>query len=295
MFGSRREFPYRFCKDCQSVFIEDIPENLHEFYPDQYYAFRKINLDAEQEQILSRRQIKQLKNLLYGNWFIKNLRFYSSNLARFRFLKKLIISQDTSILDIGAGNGESFLIPIYLAGHRNLYGVDPYLDENIYYNKFLRIDKTFLADIIGKWDLIVVNHAFEHMESPLTELKRIRELINENGTCIIRTPTTSSYCWKKYREHWYQLDPPRHIFIPSIKSISYLAGEAGFKLADILYDSTSHQFWISEFYRRNISMKEINENDLNPLMGLKIIYRLMTWFLNKTGRGDQAAFYLKKT
>jgi hypothetical protein len=70
-----------------------------------------------------------------------------------------------------------------------------------------------------------------------------------------------------------------------------VAEQTGFEVADVVYDSTSFQFSASEKYSLNI-----------PLVGTAEPFskrQLREWDkeakrLNRLGRGDQAAFFLKK-
>ena len=137
----------------------------------------------------------------------------------------------------------------------------------------------------------MLHHAFEHMDQPLSILKKMFHLLNNKGFVLIRIPVAACYAWRKYGVNWVQLDPPRHFFLHTTKSIQLLCEQSGFQLVDVVYDSYSLQFTGSEKYLRNIplvedteifSEKEIRDftNEANRL--------------NKIKDGDAACFYLFK-
>ncbi|MBL0307726.1 MAG: methyltransferase domain-containing protein [Chitinophagaceae bacterium] len=137
----------------------------------------------------------------------------------------------------------------------------------------------------------MLHHAFEHMDEPLTILKKLYALLNNKGHLIIRIPVADCYAWKKYGVNWVQLDAPRHFFLHTTKSISLLSEQSGFTLMDVLFDSYSLQFTGSEKYLKNIPLMDETE-----LFSEKQIqnYSKESENLNSTKEGDQACFYLYK-
>ena len=88
-----------------------------------------------------------------------------------------------------------------------------------------------------------------------------------------------------------QLDPPRHIFIHSVKSIQLLAEQTGFEVSQIIYDSDAFQFWASEAIMRDIPSTKAQ--GMFTKKELKILDQ-RAQRLNQIGKGDQACFYLTK-
>ncbi len=108
------------------------------------------------------------------------------------------------------------------------------------------------------------HHSFEHIQDPLKTLKYVSKLLSGEGTCLLRTPTTSSYAWNYFKTDWVHLDAPRHFFIQSIDSIKILATNAGLNIKDIIYDSTEVQFWGSEQYMCDIPLESEKSYHKNP-------------------------------
>ncbi|MHA1195490.1 MAG: methyltransferase domain-containing protein [Promethearchaeota archaeon] len=96
------------------------------------------------------------------------------------------------------------------------------------------------------------HHSLDHIFDQHFIFRRIFELLDDNGICIIRIPTVSSFAWKYYGANWVQIDAPRHFYLHSVKSINFISQKYNLNIFKIIYDSKDFQFWGSEQYIRNI-------------------------------------------
>jgi SAM-dependent methyltransferase len=213
-----------------------------------------------------------------------------------KILSETLINRKSKILDIGSGSG-SRLMPLINAGF-NILAIEPYLKKEKIETNGLRILKKNIYQIDGQWDLIMLNHVFEHLENPQKILLKINDLLSPNGKCLIRTPVIPSFAWEKYLGNWVQIDAPRHFFIHSPTSIALLAKQTNLTIEKVIYDSTPFQFLGSELYKRNIAMKKgdfrlTKENTQFSIEELDFFIN-KTQELNKNRKGDQAAFILSK-
>ena len=114
----------------------------------------------------------------------------------------------------------------------------------------------------------------------------------------MRVPTVSSYAWERYRTDWVQMDAPRHFFLFSTGAVELLAQKAGFKVRNIVYDSTSLQIWGSEQYAMDVPLFSRRSLAKNPFArtfsrAQKRGFRELARRLNEEGRGDQIAVVLE--
>jgi SAM-dependent methyltransferase len=210
---------------------------------------------------------------------------------------KLRISDE--ILDVGCGLGQTLLL-MYHEGFSNLMGIDPFIDEDILYPNGVRILKKKLSEMGTQFDFIMLNHSFEHMPDPLDTLMCLRRILRPSRLVLLRMPVVPSYTWQEYTTHWMGLDPPRHLFVHSIKSLELLAEKAGFRIEEIVFEAEALLFLGSEQIAKGIPMlddRSIFKTGLeNSIFSHKDILRYQeeTKQACARGEGDLAAFYLRK-
>lgn len=111
---------------------------------------------------------------------------------------------------------------------------------------------------------------------------------------LIRIPPADGYAWETYREDWVQLDAPRHLYLHTQKSIRYLAGLHGLERERVLYDSDATQILGSELYRHDIPLTAGKAQKRSVLTATaRRAAERRAEELNRAGRGDQAAFFLR--
>jgi SAM-dependent methyltransferase len=293
MFGLRDEFIYFECARCGCVQIQEVPENLARYYPDNYYSFRK---QGALTQFLKRcwarysydgsSLLGRMAAVLMG----KNEAVESVARAR--------IKRDAAVLDVGCGNGDLLRL-LHALGFTSLTGVDPFLDADQATPEGIHIWKKDLSQMQGGFDVIMLHHSFEHMTEPVAILANIARLLKPGGVAIIRVPIAGSFAWKHYGVNWVQLDPPRHIFLPSVKSIKLLSENSGLRLGNVIHESSDFQFRGSEQYLLDIPLMDKRSYVGNPwkqYFPTRTIrkYRARAAELNRNGEGDSACFYLHK-
>ncbi len=310
LFGFRDRFEYFQCSLCGCLQIRDCPQNIGKYYPSNYYSFARPQ-DAATPQAGGVRGIVRgirdryailargtVGRLLYACWPYPELR--DSTAARFpgEGAKEIGLTRRSRILDIGSGSG-ALLLELRSAGFSCLLGIDAFLDASVEYAGGLRILKRTIHEMTGTWDLIMFHHSFEHVADPQQTLQAAAKLLSPRGTCLIRLPIVSSYAWEHYGVDWVQLDAPRHFFLHSVESLRRLAASANLEISKIAYDSGAFQFFGSELYRRDIPLHTTTPSDVEARAAAFTRAQLDGFeqrarALNAQGRGDQAAFYLKK-
>lgn len=293
MFGLKDSFRYFQCSRCRCLQIEDFPRDMSRYYPKNYYSF--LSDPRSKYRSAVRGMLRRLRD--HYTIFGRGLLGYAANRAfphgKMSALSKANVTKRSKILDVGCGTGWR-LYSLKEIGFENLLGIDPFLDDDIIYDNGLNILKKSIHDLREKFDLIMYNHSFEHIKDPHVELKAVFDLLHKGGECMIRVPTVSSYAWEHYREHWVQLDAPRHYFLHSAKSMELLAKFCGLDVRNVTYDSTKSQFQGSELYKRGIPMVSAKGNEKFFTRAQLRSWKNQADRLNSEKRGDQAVFYLMK-
>ncbi len=300
MFGFKTVHRYFKCNNCEALQIETVPADLDKYYPENYYSFKQ-HPDANIDTTL----LRKIKSgyLLYGkNKILGSLLSIGYKIPEhIPWLKMAGVGYNDAILDVGSGNGD-ILTKYCKAGFTNLQGIDPFLKEEFVSAsgklKLLR-KSIFDKQEFDAYDLVILNHSFEHMDEPQTIFQRLSELVKPGKILLIRTPVNKSVAAEKYKENWVDMDPPRHLVVHSQKSIQLLADKNGFELEKVVYDSTAFQFWGSEQYLKGISLHDEQSYAVNKKTTLFTESQIKEWKqkaeeLNKSGEGDQACFYLRR-
>jgi 2-polyprenyl-3-methyl-5-hydroxy-6-metoxy-1,4-benzoquinol methylase len=296
MLGYGGYFEYLECSACGCVQIKDIPQDLSKYYPQDYYSFGQQQFTWLSAYLRNQRtEYKLYGTNLIGMLMSKLAGDYSRLSHRKGWFSKAGLSRHSSILDVGCGSGK-LLRRLGDLGFTNLTGLDPFIEQEIHVGSLV-IYKKEISDLEGLFDFVMLHHSFEHMPKPLETLKGIRRILRPGSYALIRIPV-ASYAWQTYGVNWVQLDAPRHLYLHTVKSMNLMANQAGFEIADIVFDSTSYQFASSE---GNIRQQEHRSDDRNgqkssagPLSRKRLReYRRKSIELNSEGAGDQACFYLR--
>ena len=294
-FGTREVFNYLECSSCGCLQLLNPPKDYSVHYPKDYFTFQQEH-ESKIKSLLNRYRDKAAmgEESLLGNILFKKYG-EPTYIAR---LKIAGVGLKDSILDVGCGKG-ILLHKMKESGFANVLGIDPFIDDTITYPNGLKILKKDFNELAGRFDFIMFNHSFEHMEKPLEVMKQSNRNLNKNRFLLLRIPVADSYAFKHYRENWCSLDAPRHLFLHTKKSIELLAKQSGFEIKKINYDSRSWQLWGSEQYSKNISLMDEQSYYINPSKSIFTKNQIAEFEnqvleLNKNGDGDQAEFYLQK-
>lgn len=289
MFGMNKTFEYNICDSCKSMSLVTIPENLAEYYPDNYYSFIKTEKSKLKNWVSNKKSAHNLGNLNLVGFLATLVNGTNSNL---KAIRKCNPNKNTSkIIDIGCGDG--FLLDkLNEQGFKNILGIDPYLEKDIQKEDYI-IRKETIEGLIAsgyKFDIIILSHVFEHFEEPIKSIKNMFKLTEVGGSLILRTPICPNFTFKNYDKHWFQIDAPRHILIPSFEGLKETFTENGFYLQDYFFDSEGQQFSISQNYKKGIPMISQKKASFPE----KILNGLLAKYSNFNKMGDQATFIFKK-
>ncbi len=298
MHGIRDEHAYFQCGDCGCLQIKEFPADMGKYYaPSSYYAFKPAQLRATAKRWI----IRQRDHFaLFGSGAIGRIAAQKFPTDQFEFSRPIrsAFHPDARILDVGCGAG-LLLQSLRALGFRRLLGIDPFIAEDIRHDQGLTIQKRFVHEVEGEFDMVMFHHSFEHVPDPLATLRSAFERLAPGGFCIVRIPLADCWAWEHYGVDWVQLDAPRHFFLHTCRSFAQLAAQCGFLAPEVAYDSTAFQFWGSEQYRMDVPLMDGRSCAVNPrhplfTNGAIADFTDRARSLNVAQRGDQATFYLRR-
>jgi SAM-dependent methyltransferase len=292
MFGTMETFTYGECHDCLSLRLLDVPDDLSGYYPHDYYSMKSHSPYAP----------ARLAKVLRAQLAVRGYPRLAQAVGLGRpfpawalVLRDLGVSKSARILDVGSGAGQS-LQPLRLLGFKNLLGIDAFVASGIYGG--IRVDKATLDEVDGRFDVVMMHHALEHVRDPAAVLRTAHQILDPQGHLLVRMPVADCAAWHQYGVHWVSLDAPRHLNVISERGCRLLADSTGFTTAMVLHDSDEFQFWGSEQYRRGISLHDRRSwavsRRQSPFSWRQInAWRSLANQLNRQGKGDSALYVLK--
>jgi 2-polyprenyl-3-methyl-5-hydroxy-6-metoxy-1,4-benzoquinol methylase len=297
MFGLRESYEYLECAECRCLQLQDVPDHPSRYYPPNYYSLDDDSLAKGDSATIPIRRACATALLRAPIKVVDALVTSKCIPPLFMWLAGMGLTTSSAICDLGSGNGRT-LAWMHRQGFSNLTGIDPYIERDRDIESGIRVRRLGVDEMPGDWDLIMLNHSFEHMAQPAKVLERLRGLLNGTGWVVIRVPVADSWACRAYGADWVQLDAPRHLFIHTERSMKVLARQTGFVIARVFFDSYSLQFWGSEQYRQNIPLRdprsyaENTETDLFTRGQIKAFDR-QARHLNRMRDGDSAGFVLR--
>lgn len=255
-FGTRKSYCYLQCDGCGALSCQDeVP--IEEAYPRDYFSFQKQKVRedflASLKSILRRMKTGLLIGPYGAVW--KRIPLLRSEHYLFPWFRLAKINKTSSIMDIGCGTG-GLLLYLKDCGFKNLTGIDPYIQTDIHYENGLSIQKKGLGEVGEKYDFLIFHHVIEHTSDPLDTVSKAGNILKKDGHILIISPVADCYAFRKYGEHWASLDAPRHLAIPTQKSLQLMAEKTSLRIMERGYVSSDRQLWNSELFLADISIAE---------------------------------------
>jgi SAM-dependent methyltransferase len=309
LFGTRETFDYLRCPTCGALRIEEPPADLARHYPAAFFRFDSPTTAAAGTQpkpsVLaaiagSARDRSAL--LGRGRRVARMLERWAprepDEVRRWSPLTRRagIRSYDDPILDIGCGRYATNLASLRAVGFRNLLGIDPFLEGDGEFEG-IPLRKQFISEATGSYQAITFHHSFEHVPDPGPTLAAAARLLRPGGAVLVRTPVMGTWFWETYGTRWWELDPPRHLFVHTPDSLERLGRQAGLALVDTVWESSFVEVIASEQITRDIAWREPASWNMNPPAGIDketiAGFRTLVTDLNNTARAGRAAFYFR--
>ncbi len=295
--GLDEYFNYQLCGACGSMQLQDVPDNLGKYYPNEdYYSF-KLDMQVRSKAD-TLRKIKT-EYLLFGkNKALGGLLSIGYKIPeQLQWMKDTHARYDSAILDIGTGNGY-LLARLFQVGFTNLTGIDPFINESHDHGS-IKILKKDIYQVTEQYDVVMMHHSLEHMFEPQKVMEQAIKITKPGGSVMVRIPIMGNYGWQTYGTFWCGIDAPRHIFIPSEKQMRALAENAGFVIEKFYYDSSDYLIWSSEQYKKGMALHDPKSHMFNgkdSMFSKEDIkrFRAIMKAENERGNGDTAVVCLHK-
>lgn len=257
---------YESCGSCGSLWMNPLPraEEIPGFYPKEYYTHVSATGDARPDPRGKFGHLRLAAKLatvesrwgyeIPDSWWRRGERkkgrgiasrlplfFSAGNLVRF-----LPFRAGGRLLDIGCGNGE-FLLRMKALGWQ-VEGIEPDGQAAaVARQRGLSVFRGGIeeADLpADTYDAITLSHVIEHLLDPRAVLVRCVAALRPGGNLVSLSPNPVGRNARALGKIWRQLDPPRHLTLPS--PAGYRALLDGLPIEASVFTSPLHMgfFWL---------------------------------------------------
>jgi len=180
------------------------------------------------------------------------MRPYLMNIFRKIVQKAEHYKPSGKVLDIGTAQG--FLMEAFKERRYECEGIEPSARAvELAQKRGLQVKKAFFGEYMPKkkYDIVILNHVFEHLPDPPWFLQKFRECLLEGGVLMIQVPNFGSWEAQYAREKWRYLVPKEHFLQLSPRSLRFLLEQEGYHILEMgttgpLYDCSDP---LSEIWR----------------------------------------------
>ena len=154
---------------------------------------------------------------------VKNMHKFLSFVAKKKPAGKL--------LDVGCAFG--YVVELALQKGYDAYGFDPSTFAVKKAGELVgkkRIKEGTIAQVsypAESFDVITMFDVFEHLEDPLSDVRKLTKYLKPDGIIIIATGDTQSIAAKLMKRRWTFFIPPQHIFFFNRKNVTTLLAKSG--------------------------------------------------------------------
>ena len=233
-----QEFKVFECPSCGTGQTVPRPENIADYYVDEYY-----------EERISKRNNQGILDRFSDS--------YESVLG----INESIPTEKGRLLEIGCGPGHD-LVDFSEQGWE-VVGVEPNRSAVEMGRK--KYDLTIhhgtldeIADRLEKssFDVVLLNHVFEHIPNPRETIRYINQIIAPTGLVIIEVPNFDSPLRRALGEFWGDYDVPRHVYHYTPQSLDLLMKDQGYRKVDSSYykGALLGAAWTSNYTHTNLKL-----------------------------------------
>ncbi len=288
LFGWDETFRYFECAACGCLQLDQMVDDPGRFYGGSYGTASSSRLKQHLRTILYRISFSPFESVAKALCALTP----GCNYGLMRTLRPM--AKDVALLDVGSGSGRLLHSLRQLGFSGRLVGVDPFLSADTVCADGVELRKSNLAELFGgqRFDVITMMHALEHIADQDGTMETASRLLQPGGVCVVTIPIANSEQWKRYGSAWVQMDPPRHVFLHTARSLSILAARHGLTIAQVIQESSSFQFWGTALARRRIPLCPMSRAYIRSLWRMPFDM-VRAARANARGTGDTATFLLR--
>jgi len=228
-FTSDEKYRYARCEQCTAVYLDKPPtDRLHEIYPPNYYSYGGIeNSTTFTERVKARLDRRMLRKVLRG-----------------------IPGRRLRVLDIGGGAG--WMLDVARAASSRVaetHEVDLKKEPAEAAERAGHVYHCMAVEDFTssqRFDLIMMLSIIEHVPDPRSVLRRMADLLTDDGLLLVKTPNTATLDCRLFRHrNWGGFHCPRHFVLFTAAGLARLGAECGLEVVRSQYTQGAPQWALS--------------------------------------------------
>lgn len=258
------------CEECGLILTNPRPveEDILAFYPDNFVSWQTTPQTPKELRL-------RLEDLMYnlarkGGLFSKGL--YHGLRYIYPMISKIPL-EPGRLLDIGCGTGH------YLDHMKKLgwevKGIDISATAcrlaRTYYGLEVFNGTLEQANLPAEYfDLVTMIGVLEHLHHPMKTLEEVYRILRPGGVVAIAVPNIDSWGAKFFKEHWWVLELPRHLYHFSPQILKRYLYKTGFKVELLRFGvqtwmlNVNFQTLLSEKYGLKLFQKRLPDFIFTP-------------------------------
>lgn len=268
---SRVTFDYLICPDCGLIFISSIPDNLGDYYPNDYHHIPKTIEFLTANQYHEEYKIRLIKRYVQQGRLLE----IGPSLGNFAYLAKRS-GYDAEAIEMDA-ECSRFL--------NDVAGIPTLNSDNV----------IEALNSLSSYDVIAMWHVIEHMPDPWRTLERLIDSINVDGILVLAAPNPNSLQFGVLGRYWPHVDAPRHLMLIPPQLLTDRLTSMGMKLELETTNDEGGLGWNRfgwEHYFSNLSRRPI----INPALRAigRTVAKMATPFEKHEGKGSAYTMIFRK-
>jgi len=142
---------------------------------------------------------------------------------RVRFVRA--VARPQTILDFGCGDGAFLAAAAELGWRVTGVEVHPWHARE----RGLIVTER-IEEAVGPFDVVTLWHSLEHVRSPRELMQAITARLNADGTVLVAVPNLDGIQARTFKQHWFHLDVPRHLFHFTPTALTRLLKSSGLRV-----------------------------------------------------------------
>lgn len=132
------------------------------------------------------------------------------------------------------------------------------------------------------FEVITLWHSLEHVHDPLAVLREAYHLLVPGGRLVVACPNIDGWAFRRYADHWFGLDLPRHLTHFTPVTLGRMLQTAGLRVSEIR--GVRHSDWLRSSARRALANPDADW--LDRLFTWKPAAKLAAWAAYTLGQAD---------